>query len=113
MKTIESVSVWENGVVQQGSILNSYAVNLTLNTSATFWYGIFVKNEDETQGLCLAHGNLLMTGDAYTEWQADSYAWDWIAEQLNLTITGEYIPPVPAELIVEEEIVEEESTPAE
>jgi hypothetical protein len=33
----------------------------------------------------------------------DSYAWDWIAatDQLNLTITGDYVPPVP---VIEEKI---------
>jgi hypothetical protein len=36
-----------------------------------------------------------MTGDAYAQWEVDSYAWDWVAAQLNLTITGDYIPPVP------------------
>jgi len=101
MKTIEPVSIWDNGVVKQATILNAYAVNVVLNNSATFWWGIFVQNEDETQGLNLANGNLIMTGDAYEQWEVDSYAWDWIAEQLNLTITGEYIPPVPPEPIEE------------
>jgi len=36
-----------------------------------------------------------MTGEAYAEWQSDVFAWDWIAEQLNLTITGDYVLPVP------------------
>jgi hypothetical protein len=35
-----------------------------------------------------------MTGEAYEDWAQDSYAWDWVAEQLNLTITGDYIAPV-------------------
>jgi len=56
-----------------------------------------------------------MTGEVYTQWEADSYAWDWIAAQLNLTITGDYVPPVPPvvekpdaeEEIVEEPIIEE------
>lgn len=95
MKTIQPVSVWDNGVVQQAVILNSYAVNVTLNTSATFWYGLFTKNADDTLGMQVAQGNLNMTGEAYAQWQTDNYAWDWVAEQLNLTITGNYIPPVP------------------
>lgn len=95
MKTIEPISVWDNGKIQVATILNAYAVNVSLGNSATFWWGIFVQNEDCTQGLCLSAGNLLMTGDAYAQWQADAYAWDWVAEQLNLTITGDYIPPVP------------------
>ncbi len=54
----------------------------------------------------VAQGNLNMTGEAYTQWTVDSYAWDWIAEQLNLTIIGDYVPPTP-EPIVEAPIVEE------
>jgi hypothetical protein len=97
MKTIEPVSIWDNGTVQQATILNSYAVNVTLNTSATFWYGLFSTTEDGNQGAQLAQGNLSMTGEAYAEWQSDTFAWEWIAEQLNLTITGDFIPPVPPE----------------
>jgi hypothetical protein len=40
-----------------------------------------------------------MTGEAYEQWTIDAYAWDWIAEQLNLTIIGDYVPPAP--LVVE------------
>jgi hypothetical protein len=36
-----------------------------------------------------------MTGEAYQQWEVDSYAWDWVAEQLNLTITGDYVTPSP------------------
>jgi hypothetical protein len=97
MKTIESVSVWDNGTVQEAVILNSYATNVTLNTSATFWYGLFTETAEGFQGSQVTQGNLTMTGDAYTQWQTDNYAWDWVAGQLNLTITGEYVPPVPPE----------------
>jgi hypothetical protein len=41
----------------------------------------------------LSQGNLNMSGEAYAEWTIDEYAWDWVAEQLNLTITGDYVPP--------------------
>lgn len=92
MKTIEPVNIWQNGQVLVATILNAYAVNVTLNTSATFNYLLLDENQIQ-----LANGNLTMTGDAYTQWQTDNYAWDWVAEQLNLTITGDYIPPVPPE----------------
>ena len=108
MKTIEPVSIWDNGTVQEATILNAYAVNVTLNTSATFWYGLFAQNEDTSQGAQLAVGNLSMTGEAYAEWSQDAFAWDWIAEQLNLTITGDYVPPVP--VVTEEAPVTEEVT---
>ena len=95
MKTIEAVSIWDNGIVQEAKILNAYAVNVTLSTSATFYYQLFAETEDLFQGPQLAVGNLTMTGEAYAQWEVDSYAWDWVAEQLNLTITGDYVPPVP------------------
>jgi hypothetical protein len=96
MKTIQPVSIWDNGTVQEAKILNAYAINVTLNTSATFYYQLFAENQDLSQGPQLTQGNLTMTGEAYTQWQTDNYAWDWVAEQLNLTITGDYIPTVPS-----------------
>jgi hypothetical protein len=67
-------------------------------------------NEDGSQGMQLAQGNLTMIGEAYADWSVDAYAWDWIAGQLNLVITGDYIPPVPVEPtpIVEEVVASEE-----
>ena len=95
MKLIEPVSIWDNGQVQEAKILNAYAVNVTLSTSAKFYYQLFAENENLSQGPQLAQGNLSMTGEAYTQWELDAYAWDWVAAQLNLTITGDYVPPVP------------------
>lgn len=95
MKTIEPVSIWDNGTVQQAKILNAYAINVTLSTSATFYYQLFAEATELSVGPQLAQGNLTMTGEAYAQWEVDSYAWDWVAEQLNLTITGDYVPPVP------------------
>ena len=95
MKTIEAISVWDNGQVLQAKVLNAYAVNVTLNTSATFYYALFTENVDGFVASQVAQGNLTMTGEAYQQWQVDSYAWDWVAEQLNLTITGDYVTPSP------------------
>ena len=89
MKTITPISIWDNGQNKQADILNAFAVNVTLGISATFYYTL--SNEQEQ----LAQGNLTMSGDYYAEWSNnDNYAWDWIATQLNLTITGDYVPPV-------------------
>jgi hypothetical protein len=112
MKTIQPVSIWDNGQNLEAKILNAYAVNVTLGTSATFYYALFAENGDGSQGTQVAQGNLNMIGEAYAQWQVDSYAWDWVAEQLNLTITGDYVPPVPPqpeptpEPIIEEAIEE-------
>ncbi len=90
MKTIESVQIWDNGTVQEGTILNAYCINDNLSTSGTFYYSIL---SDASQQL--AQGNLTMTGEVYQAWETNEYAYDWIAAQLNLTITGDYVPPVP------------------
>lgn len=95
MKLIESVSIWDNGTVLEAKILNTYAINVTLSTSATFYYSLLTENVDLSVGQQVAQGNLTMTGEAYAQWEVDSYAWSWVAEQLNLTITGDYVPPVP------------------
>jgi hypothetical protein len=90
MKTISPIQSWINGKSVSATILNAYAINVTLGVSATFYYTLL----DENLGV-VAQGNLTMTGEAYTQWTVDSEAWSWIAEQLNLTITGDYVPPVP------------------
>jgi hypothetical protein len=118
MKTIEPVSIWDNGQVLEAKILNAYAVNVTLGTSATFYYQLFTETVDLVIGMQVAQGNLSMTGEAYAQWEVDSYAWDWVAEQLNLTIIGDYVPPVPPQPEPEptpeptpEETTETEPTP--
>jgi hypothetical protein len=93
MKNITPISIWDNGTVQEATVLNTYAIDVQLNNSATFWWGLF-STVDGNIGIKLSQGNLNMTGDAYTQWQEDSYAWDWVASQLNLTITGDYVTPV-------------------
>ena len=110
MKTIEAVQIWDNGTTQEAKILNAYAINVTLGTSATFYYQLFAETAELAVGPQLAQGNLTMTGEAYTQWEMDDYAWDWVAEQLNLTITGDYAPPVPPAPQPEPE-VEETSEP--
>jgi hypothetical protein len=90
MKTIEPVNIWINGQVLVASILNTYATGVILNSSASFAYILL----DEYQAP-LTNGTLVMSGDAYTQWQSDNYAWDWVAAQLNLTITGDFLPPNP------------------
>ena len=110
MKTIEPVNIWDNGTSKEATILNAYAVNVTLNKSATFWYGLFSETESGEQGAQLAEGNISMSGDDYAAWQEDTAAWDFIADNLNLTITGDYVAPVIEEPAVEEEAPTEEPT---
>ncbi len=114
MKTIKAVSIWDNGTTQEASILNAYAVNVSLGNSATFYYSLMSESMQQ-----LAQGNLSMSGEDYLQWDVDTFAWDWIASQLNLVITGDYVAPVIepiaeevsekiTEEILEEQVVEEE-----
>ena len=118
MKTIKAVSIWDNGTTQEASILNAYAVNVSLGNSATFYYSLMSESMQQ-----LAQGNLTMSGEDYLQWDVDTFAWDWIAGQLNLVITGDYVAPVVepvveevsdgiteevSEEILEEQVVEEE-----
>jgi hypothetical protein len=90
MKTIEPVSIWDNGQVLEATILNAYCINDNLSTSGTFYYSLLSNSSQQ-----LTQGNLTMTGEEYQAWQTNEYAYDWVAAQLNLTITGDYSPPVP------------------
>jgi hypothetical protein len=108
MKKIESVSIWDNGQTQTATVLNAYAVNVSFNTSATFYYSLMSETAEGNVCNQLAQGNLTMSGDVYSEWNADNFAWDWIAEQLNLVITGDYVAPVIPEPIQEKHTVIEE-----
>jgi len=101
MKQIQPIQIWDKGQNKEANILNAYAVNVTLGTSATFYYTL--SNEAEQ----LAQGNLTMSGEDYQEWNADEFAWDWIAAQLNLTIVGDYVKPEVEPEVEETEVIEE------
>jgi hypothetical protein len=92
MKTIQAVPIWNNGSSKNATILNAYSVSDNLTDSATFYYALLSSTLEQ-----LAQGNLTMSGADYQAWQQNTFAWDWIASELNLTITGEYVPPVPPE----------------
>ena len=90
MKQIEPVQIWTNGVSKTAEFLDAVGIQVTLGVSARFWWGLYTKVNDaegnEVAGECIATGNLDMTGQDYQDWQQDIFAWDWIAQQLNLVI---------------------------
>ena len=90
MKTIQAVPVWKNGGIQNAEVLNAVVISDNLKTSATFYYQLLSMSLSS-----LAEGNLNMEGQAYDDYGTNDYAWDWVAAQLNLTITGDYVPPTP------------------
>ena len=84
MKQIQPVSIWFNGEVKQATILEASAIKLELGSWAKFQYSLIV------EGLgTVASGNLVMKGEEYQNWDQDSFAWDWIAQELNITIIGD------------------------
>jgi hypothetical protein len=90
MKQIEPVTVWSNGLEVQANILNAYVQGDNLKSEASFYYGIGNASSDTAFLMVpLASGQLIMTGQAYADWQTNQYAWDWVAEQLNLIIIGD------------------------
>lgn len=84
MKTIQPVSIWFNGEVKQATILNASVVMLELGKWAKFRYDMIVVGVGP-----VSTGNLTMEGQDYQDWDQDSFAWDWIAQKLGLTITGD------------------------
>ena len=100
MKQIKSISIWDNGQTKEAVILNAYAINVTLGQSATFYYALL--SADKMQ---LAQGNLTMSGDAYQAWDSDEVAWGWAAQQLNLTIEGDWVEPVVEHTAKDEEFI--------
>jgi hypothetical protein len=102
MKQISPIQSWINGKSVTATIFNMYVIGGVLGSSASFYYSLLDENLAN-----VAQGNLTMSGEAYLGWgNDDEYAWLWSAspEQLNLTITGDYVPPVP-------EVVETPSEP--
>jgi hypothetical protein len=102
MKTILPIQTWINGKSVEATIFNLYPIGGVLGSSASFYYSLL----DESLAQ-VSQGNLTMSGEAYAGWGSnDEYAWEFAAIELNLTITGDYMPPVPPEPtpIVEETI---------
>lgn len=89
MKQIQPVSIWYNGNLVNANIFNLYSINDNLSTSATFYYALFSGTLDEI-GIKLAEGNLTMNGADYTTYStspdSNSFAYNWGATKLNLTI---------------------------
>lgn len=92
MKEIQPIQTWVKGQSVTATIFNLRPIGGTLFVDAKFYYALL----DENQIVC-ADGNIDMTGEAYQAWgNNDEYAYTWAAspEQLNLTIIGDYVPPV-------------------
>jgi len=85
MKEIQPVAIWYNGNNVNATKLNAYLVNDNLETNATFYYSL-----NSNDNLMLSSGNLTMNGTNYEVYNsntdANTYAFEWIATQLNLIL---------------------------
>jgi hypothetical protein len=104
MKTISPVVFPLN--LGTATILNAYCINDNLSDSATFYYALLSDSLAQ-----LSQGNLTMEGQDYADWVTNDYAYNWVAEQIDVTITGDYVPPVP--VVVEEPVIVESAEAAE
>jgi hypothetical protein len=92
MKTILPVMVWSNGMIEEAVIFDLQIIMDDLETTAQF---LFIMYNNTLNNL--ASGNLTINGDEYINWDndpsANEFAYNWAANQLGLTITGDYIKP--------------------
>ena len=101
MKTITPQPIWIDGISKLATVIFSQVNSDNMKDSATFYFQLY--EQVDVNIVPLVKGTIYMTGSDYITYNsssdANAYAWEWIATTLNITITGEYIPPpTPAEL---------------
>jgi len=99
MKTIEPVSIWDNGKSVNANVISINVTGGVLYESAVFNY-MLMNIDDEGNQKQLVQSSLLMKGDDYKNWGEDDdypYTWAALPERLNLVITGNYVPPITEE----------------
>jgi len=91
MKTIQPVKVWFNGQEQDCNILIAQCISDNLVDSASFNYQLAKQSDPNPINngiITLVSGSLNMTGQDYDNWQTNDYAYNWVANQLNLVISN-------------------------
>ena len=85
MKQIQPIQIWVNGSLQTATVFNLIIINDNLLNSATFYWQLLDSAEVK-----LADGNLTMGEPQYDQWgtqsDANQWAYEWAATQLNLTL---------------------------
>ena len=95
-KQISPINVWVNGTSKEAQYLQVTGINDNYESSATNYWQMFTMNVDaegvESMGEAVASGNLTIDSEDYIEWgnvpamSVNAWIYDWVAEQLNLTI---------------------------
>jgi len=89
MKKIEPIDVWQNGTTKTAVKLQAQGTNVTLGSSASFYWKLLTKDNIQ-----VADGNLGLSGEQYIAWGvSDDYIYDIIAVDLNLVIVGDWVEP--------------------
>lgn len=85
MKQIEPIQIWNNGTLIEAVTLNAFVSNDNLLDSAIFGWGLYSADLQ-----LLSSADITMSGQDYTDWNSDpdinTAAYNWIAQQLGLTI---------------------------
>jgi len=85
MKQIQPVTIWYNGIMVSATTYNMTSISDNLVNTATFYWQLFT-----TEKLQVAEGNLTMNDTDYITYSSSSdsntYAYQWGATQLNLTL---------------------------
>ncbi len=95
-KKITPVTLWVNGTSKEAQYLQVTGINDNYESSATNYWQMFTMNVDadgvESIGEAVAQGNLTIDGADYVAWgdqpamAINEWIYNWVAEQLNLTI---------------------------
>ena len=95
-KQISPVTIWANGTSKEAEYLQVTGINDNYESSATNYWALFTKVVDaegiESMGEQVAQGNLTISGQDYINWgdqpamDINTWIYNWVAEQLNLTI---------------------------
>jgi len=90
MKTIQAVSIWQNGQVKFATKLNLSIIYDNLRDSATFQYElleVLIDSDGLEYTSIVSQNNILMDGQDYQDWNGNNdYPYTWSANKLNLTI---------------------------
>jgi hypothetical protein len=90
MKNIQPITTWVKGESVTATVFNLRPIYGELFQFTNFYYQLLDNNL-----AVVADGNLNLEGQDYQAWgNDDNYPYDYASEQLNLTITGDYVPPV-------------------
>lgn len=89
---IQPIIIWNNGTTQTGNFFSLSIIMDNLVNTAQFLWTISNFNEDEDNPIYLkiTSGNLTISGEDYIDWGLETdvnfYAYQWAADQLNLTL---------------------------